>query len=74
MLSKIKKSVTEEIREFATKNIIKKLQKQGIDYKVLRDEDFEDLVSDEIKILQEDTKKIGLGIGIGLAISVLTGI
>ena len=74
MLSKIKKSVTEEIREFATKNIIKKLQKQGIDYKVLRDEDFEDLVSDEIKILQEDTKKIGLGIGIGLAISMLTGI
>jgi hypothetical protein len=74
MLSKIKQNVTKEVREYATKNIIKKLQKQGIDYKVLRDEDFEDLVSDEIKILQADTKKVGLGIGIGLAISMLTGL
>jgi len=74
MISKIKQSVTEEIREYATKNIIKKLQKQGVDYKILRDEEFEELVNDEIKILQADTKKIGLGIGIGLAISMLTGI
>jgi len=73
MISKIKQSVTEEIREYATKNIIKKLQKQGVDYKILRDEEFEELVNDEIKILQADTKKVGLGIGIGLAISMITG-
>jgi hypothetical protein len=74
MINKIKQSVTEEIREYATKNIIKKLQKQGVDYKVLRDEEFEELVNDEMKILKADTKKVGLGIGIGLAISMLTGI
>jgi hypothetical protein len=74
MLSKAKKNIEDEIRKYATKNIIKKLQKQGIDYKVLRDDDFEDLLNDEINILRKDTKKVGLGIGIGIAISLLTGI
>ena len=74
MLSKVKDIFNEEIQTHAHNNIIKKLQKQGIDYHNLADEDFDDLVADEIEILKSDSKKVGMGIGIGLLISMVTGI
>ena len=74
MYNKVKQTFLNEVEQHAKRNIIKKLEKQGIDYKVLADTDFDDLVVSEIDILESDTKKVGVGIGIGLVISALTGI
>lgn len=73
-LSKAKTSFNTEIEKIARTNIITKLQKHGIDYRELSSEEFENLIEDEKMILESDTKKVGMGIGIGLAISMLTGI
>ena len=74
MLNETKKNFELEINKFATKNIIKKLKEQGIDYHQLEDTAFNDLVADEIEILKSDTKKVGTGIGIGILFSLVTGI
>ena len=74
MFTKVKQTFLNEVEQHARRNIIKKLEKQGIDYKVLADADFDDLVVSEMEILESDTKKVGVGIGIGLVISALTGI
>ena len=69
-----KKNFEIEVNKFATKNIIKKLEEQGINYQELEGLAFNDLVEDEIEILRSDSKKVGTGIGIGIVISLLTGI
>jgi cell fate (sporulation/competence/biofilm development) regulator YmcA (YheA/YmcA/DUF963 family) len=74
MFQETKKNFKNEVHNFARRSIIKKLKKQGVNYKELSDNEFNDLVSDEIEILKSDSKKVGAGIGIGLAISLLTGI
>jgi len=74
MLKKVTDSFEVEIKKIAKKNIISKLKEQGIDVEKLDDADFEELVADEIEILKSDTKKVGAGIGIGLLISLVTGI
>jgi len=74
MFKETKKNFNLEVRKYATKNIIKKLEEQGIDYTQLQDEDFNSLVADEIEILKADSKKVGAGIGIGILISLVTGI
>ena len=74
MLTNTVKNFNNEVKKYARKNIINKLQDQGIDYHDLTDEDFDDLVADEIEILKSDSKKVGMGIGIGLLISMVTGI
>lgn len=74
MFDKVKKNFMDEVEQHARKNIIKKLEKQGIDYNILADVDFDNLVASEIEILKSDTKKVGTGILIGLAISLVTGI
>jgi len=74
MLNNIKDEFNMEVTKYARSNIIKKLKKQGIDYQELEESVFDELVNDEIEILKNDSKKVGMGIGIGLAISLLTGI
>ena len=74
MFNETKKNFELEVKKFATRNIIKKLEKQGIDYRQLEDSAFKDLVADEIEILKTDSKKVGAGIGIGILISLVTGI
>ena len=74
IINKAKDSFNDEIEKIARANIIKKLQKQGIDYRDLKSSDFRNLIEDEKEILESDTKKVGMGIGIGLVISMLTGI
>jgi len=74
MLSKTKDTFNEEIQRYASNNIIKKLQKQGIDYRDLEESEFNSLIADEIEILKSDSKKVGAGVGIGILISLLTGI
>ena len=74
MFNKTKENFEIEVNKFATKNIIKKLENQGIDYQQLEDSAFNDLVADEIEILKRDSKKVGTGIGIGILLSLVTGI
>ena len=74
MFNETKKNFEIEVNKFATKNIIKKLEEQGIDYLDLEDSAFDELVADEIEILRADTKKVGVGIGIGILFSLVTGI
>ena len=73
IIQQTKESFNHEVNRLATKNIKRKLQKQGIDPEDLNSVEFDALVADEVKILESDSKKVGLGIGIGLAISMLTG-
>ena len=74
MLSEAMDNFEKEVKKYAKKNIINKLEKQGINYKQLSDEAFDDLVVDEIEILKRDSKKVGAGIGIGILFSLVTGI
>ena len=74
MLDKTIETFDKEIKTYARNNIIKKLKKQGIDYKLLQDTDFEELIASEIEILKSDSKKVGVGVGIGILISLVTGI
>jgi len=74
MFNETKKNFEIEVNKFATKNIIKKLEEQGIDCQQLEDSAFNDLVVDEIEILKADSKKVGTGIGIGILFSLVTGI
>jgi hypothetical protein len=74
MFKETKKNFEAEVQKYARKNIMKKLEDQGVDYKLLTNEAFEELVSDEIEILKSDSKKVGAGIGIGILFSLVTGI
>ena len=74
MFKDIKNNLDTEVNKYARKNIIAKLQKQGIDHQQLADSDFEELLADEIEILKSDSKKVGAGIGVGILISLVTGI
>ncbi len=74
IIHKAKDSFNEEIYKIAKKNIIQKLNKQGIKHTDLLSSEFNELVEDEIRILESDTKKVGLGFGIGLVTSMLIGI
>ena len=74
MFNEAKKNFSIEVKKYATKNIIHKLEEQGVDYHLLEEAAFNDLVADEIEILRADSKKVGTGIGIGILISLVTGI
>ena len=74
MFNDVKENFEKEVEKYAKKNIMNKLEKQGINYKQLADADFNDLVVDEIEILRSDSKKVGAGIGIGILLSLVTGI
>lgn len=74
LIPQAKESFNTEFEKLAKANIIRKLEKQGIDYNALLASEFNELIADEIKILESDSKKIGLGIGIGIAITMLTGV
>ena len=74
MFTKTKENFEIEVNKFAKKNIIAKLEKQGIDYTQIDDSDFDSLLAAEIEILKSDSKKVGMGIGIGILISLVTGI
>ena len=74
LINQAKESFNTEFEKLAKANIIRKLEKQGIDHNDLLSSEFNELVTDEIKILESDSKKVGMGIGIGVAITILTGV
>ena len=74
IINKTKEKFHSEIEKVARTNIITKLQKHDIDYRDLSSVEFDNLIEDEKMILESDTKKVGMGIGIGVIITMLTGI
>jgi len=68
-----KTTLYHEVEKIARNNIIKKLAKQGIDHHELRDSEFEELVADEIRILEHDSKKIIAATTFGLVTGILMG-
>ena len=74
MYKEMKQTFQSELEQYAKANIIKKLEKQGLDYKLLDSREFDCLVSDEMEIIKTDSKKVGAGIGIGILIGLVTGI
>ena len=73
MFTKLQTELDERVKEIATKNIIKKLEKQNINKQDINIEKFNELVHQEIGILKSDGKKVGSGIAVGIGISILTG-
>ena len=73
-LKETKTELRAELQKLARQSLTRKLKKQGIDPSDLDPEEFESLVADEAEILKSDSKKVGAGIGIGIVISMLTGI
>ena len=73
MLEAIQTELNQGVRKLAENSLIKKLNEQGIKRSDLTNEKFEELLNLEIDIIKNDGKKVGAGIGIGLAISFLSG-
>lgn len=73
IINKAKTSFNNEIGKIARVNIIRKLEEQGIDHMDLLSSEMDELIEAEVKILEGDTKKVGSGILIGVAITMLTG-
>lgn len=73
IINKTKSNFNEEIYKIAKKNIVRKLAEQGIDENALLSSEFDELVAAEVSILESDTKKVGSGILIGIALTMLTG-
>jgi len=61
------------VRKMAESNLLKKLNKQGINRTDITSGKFNELLEMEIEILKSDGKKVGTGIGVGIALTVLTG-
>ena len=68
-----KTTLHHEVEKIARNNIIKKLAKQGIDHHELRNSEFEELVADEIRILEHDSKRVIVGLIIGAALGAMMG-
>ena len=73
MLETIQTELNQGVRNLAENSLLKKLNTQGIQRSDLTNKKFEELLSLEIDIIKNDGKKVGAGIGIGLAISFLCG-
>lgn len=73
MFDNIQNELNQSVRKLAENSLIKKLNKQGVQRSDLTNNKFEELLELEIDIIKNDGKKVGAGIGIGLAISFLSG-
>ena len=73
MFNDIQNEIDKNIKNIAQSNLLKRLNSQGINRAAISNEKFDELLDMEIEILKNDGKKVGAGIGIGLAISFLSG-
>ena len=73
MFDQVQQDFDKNLHKIASNNVLKKLNKQGIQRTDIDDAKFSELISMEIDILKSDGKKVGTGIGVGIAISFLTG-
>jgi len=73
MFDKVQQDFDKNMHKIASNNVLKKLNKQSIQRVDISDDKFSELIEMEIDILKSDGKKVGAGIGVGIAISFLTG-
>ena len=73
MFSDTQNEFDKNVRKMAESNLLKKLNKQGINRTDITSGKFNELLEMEIEILKSDGKKVGAGIGVGIALTVLTG-
>lgn len=71
--SRSKNILDENLEAMAESNLLKKLNAQGISRSDLTDEKFNELLEYETEIIINDGKKVGAGIGVGIALSILSG-
>lgn len=73
IMSKTSKAFDDEIGKIAQKSLDTRLVKAGIDPKALAHAEYQELLESEITVLKSDTKKVGSGVLIGIALSLITG-
>lgn len=73
ILQKTTKTFDDEFSKMAKKSLDSRLQKAGIDLKTLDSTEYQELLESEISVLKSDTKKVGSGVLIGIALSLVTG-
>ena len=73
MFSDTQNEFDKNVRKMAESNLLKKLTKQGINKTDISNKEFSELLEMEMDILKSDGKKFGAGIGIGVALMLLTG-
>lgn len=73
MFNQVQNEFDKSVRKMAESNLLKKLNKKGINRADLNEEKFTELIEMEIDIIKSDGKKVGAGIGVGVAITLLTG-
>lgn len=73
MFDDVQNEFDKSVKKMAESNLLKKLNKQGIKRTDITDEKFAELLDMEIDILKSDGKKVGTGIGVGVALTILTG-
>lgn len=73
MFDNIQNELNSGIKKIAEKSLLKKLNENGVTRNDLTDEKFNELLKLEIDIIKNDGKKVSAGIGIGVAISILSG-
>lgn len=73
ILQKTTQTLDDEFTKMAQKSLDSRLQKAGIDPKALDSVEYQELLESEISVLKSDTKKVGSGVLIGIALSLITG-
>lgn len=73
MLNEIQNELNNSVRKLAENSLLKKLNEKGISRSDLSNEQYEEFLNMEIDIIKNDGKKVGAGIGVGIAISFLSG-
>lgn len=73
MFDDVQNEFDKSVRKIAESNLLKKLNAQGINRIDISNEKFAELLDMEIEILKSDGKKVGTGIGVGVALTLLTG-
>lgn len=73
ILQKTTQTFDDEFTKMAQKSLDSRLKKAGIDPKALDSTQYQELLESEISVLKSDTKKVGSGVLIGIALSLITG-
>jgi len=73
MFNDLQNDFNSSVKKMAENKLLKKLNAQGISRSEIDTTKFQELLEMEIEIIKNDGKKVGAGIGVGLAISFLSG-
>jgi len=69
----LSEGIEQEIEKKARDSVIDELKKQGIDYRFLIDDEFNELVNNRIEKLRQSVKQVGLTTALSGLLFVVTG-